>query len=238
MKIKYDESKEYLEKILTAFFGSIGTIAILINLAVKGFELENVLDAVKDISSLIVVVAVFLIASRLLRRKKNSDFLSVFEEHLKEWANQNKFLIDTESIESEMGKEKKRAYKMVLNHSNFVVPKATASGLGERDKGAFLYLPIRDVMGNPKQEIEFKINTTTFLNQNHFKKDGRPDLKKICEIFSARIIAEFSVLGISSVPHGEDRIKIKLENMEQTPENAKKLIDLVEFVKTMILALA
>jgi len=235
MSIKYND---LLEKKFSIVFGAIGIIAILVNLVLKGFEWENVLDAVKDIASLAVAIAVFLIANKLLVKTERNDFISIFEECLMDWADQNKFLIDTKSIESEMGKEKKRAYKMVLNHSNFVMPKTEASELGERDKGAFLYLPIRDEMGNPKQEIEFKINTTTFLNQNHFVKDGRPDLKKICEIFSARIITEFSKLGISSVPHGEDRIKIKLEHMEKTPENAKKLVDLVEFVKTLVLALA
>lgn len=240
MKIKYDESKENLEKILTAIFGSIGTIAILINLSVKGFELENVLDAVKDIASLIVVVAVFLLASRILRRKKKGDFLSVFEDHLKEWAENNKYLIDTTSIENIMGeKVQKRAYFMVLEHSNFVEGIKYASQIGKTGKGAFLYLPIKSEMENQNQRIEFRLNNTTFDKQKKYlTSDGKPNLKLIAEIFSGRINKEFeSGLNIHSIPQGETII-VPINNIPKSEESAKKLINLVEFVKTLYLALA
>lgn len=237
MKFKYDD---LLEKKYSVLFGVIGIIAILINLSVKGFELENILDATKDMASLIVVIIVFLMANRLLGRKKNNDFLSVFEEHLKDWAEQNKYLIDTKSIDNEMGKGlvKKRAYKMVLDHSNFITPKGVVSGLGERDKGAFLYLPPKENMTDRKEEIEFKINSSTFTRQDKYIKDGKPNLKEIIASFSQRINEEFGNINISSTAHGEDRIIISLDKIEHTSESAEKLVQLVEFVKTMILALA
>ena len=58
----YDDK---LEKYLTAIFGTIGIIAIIINLILKGFTIENLLDGLKDIAGLIVVIAVFLIANKL-----------------------------------------------------------------------------------------------------------------------------------------------------------------------------
>lgn len=64
MMSKYDDN---LEKILTAVFGALGTIAIIVNLFIKGWTTENLLDGLKDIAGLIVVIAVFLIASKVFK---------------------------------------------------------------------------------------------------------------------------------------------------------------------------
>lgn len=63
-----------LEKSLTAIFGAIGTIAIIINLFLKGLNIENLLDGLKDIAGLIVVIAVFLIANKIFRKGAKIDF--------------------------------------------------------------------------------------------------------------------------------------------------------------------
>lgn len=62
----YDDK---LEKNLSLIFGVIGILAITINLFIKGIEILNILDAIKDIVGLAVVIGVFLIMSF----KKNSD---------------------------------------------------------------------------------------------------------------------------------------------------------------------
>jgi len=237
--MKYDESKENLEKILTAIFGSIGTIAILINLYIKGFELENVLDATKDIAGLIVVVSVFLLASRILRRKKQEDFITIFEEHLKEWADQNKCLIDSSSSDETRGtKDPRRSYFMVVDHSNFVTNKL-ASEVPRNLKGAFLNLPIKSDMNKQELKIEFQFNATTFKRQSKYiTPEGEPDLKNITDKFAERVNGEFgSSLNIHATPQN-DRFSITLRDIEKFDDTARKLINLVEFVKTMILALA
>ena len=61
---------ERLESKLSVLFGSIGILAITINLSIKGFTAENFLDAVKDVAEMAVTIAVFLAAKRILRKIK------------------------------------------------------------------------------------------------------------------------------------------------------------------------
>ncbi|MBX3007609.1 MAG: hypothetical protein KF816_06230 [Melioribacteraceae bacterium] len=65
----FSDYDDKLEKNLSLIFGAVGILAIAINLFLKGFEMLNILDAVKDIVGLAVVIGVFLIMSF----KKNSD---------------------------------------------------------------------------------------------------------------------------------------------------------------------
>jgi len=232
---KYDDN---LEKILTAVFGALGTTAIVINLFIKGWSIENLLDGLVDIAGLIVVIAVFLIASKIFRKSKQSDFRSVFEKHLKDWITQNKYLIDNINEEGK-GKYEKRYCSMMIDHSNIVTQKIPAqSATPNKEKGAFVYLPYKDDSDNWKNEFEFRFNKRTFSRQENYKtKDGEVDLKAITELISKGINDNFPEIGITAKPYAET-IKVSFEGMAQTEENAKKLVDMVEYVKTMVLAIA
>lgn len=53
------------EQRISLLFSIIGTLAILINLFIKGFTTENMLDALKDLVGLAVTIAVFIVANRI-----------------------------------------------------------------------------------------------------------------------------------------------------------------------------
>ncbi len=236
---KYDD---YLEKILTAVFGGIGTMAIFINLFLKGLTPENILDALKDIAGLVVVIAVFLVANKLFRKGEKFDFVKLFESHLKDWIDQNAFLISDENIDEEgKGKFHKRYCSMVIDHSNIVTRKKYAKDANPKmEKGAFVYLPYEDESGKLKSKFDFRFNPRTFERQNHYKtENGEVDLKSILEQFAMRINDNFKTYQIEATANPSNKtIIVSFEQMEQTKENARKLIELVEFVKTLVLALA
>ncbi|HOH97462.1 MAG TPA: hypothetical protein PL188_04035 [Candidatus Cloacimonadota bacterium] len=235
MRVHYDDD---LEKIVTSVLGAIGTVAIIVNLLLKGITPENTLDAVKDIAGLIITVIVFMIASRVLRKPSMKSFTDRFESYLREWAEQNVCLIDPDSAKVEKGKDNKRAYTMVVDHTSFI----NGTPASKCKKGAFLYLPLKDELGNPKAQIEFRVNESTFKRQDKYiTPSGKPDLKSIVVDFSLRIQSAFGdQLKIKAYPKPDDKevIVIDLSELEKTTENAKKLIDMVEFVKTLYLALA
>lgn len=236
--IKYNDN---LEKLLTALFGSIGTIAIFINLHLKGYQSGNVLDAIKDIAGLIVVIAVFLLANKLFRKSEKFDFVKLFEQHLKDWINQNDFLVCENFDEEGKGKYSKRYCSMLIDHSNIVTRKKYAKdAVPNKEKGAFVYLPYKDESGKLRNEFEFRFNERTFERQTIYKTHtGEVDLKAILEQFTMRIDDNFKGIGISSKANPSNKtISVSFDAMVQNEENAKKLIDLVEFVKTLSLALA
>lgn len=234
--VKYNDD---LEKILTAVFGFIGIAAILINLTLRGWNLENGLDAAKDIASLIVAIAVFLIASKIFsfNKKKNFSFNDKFEEYLLVWADQNKYLIDATNINVEKGESKKRTIDMIVNHENFVKGTTLAANIsGTRNKGAFLYLPLKKDF-TTSQRFQFKINEGMFSRKANF--DYNAEKNKIVEIMANRINFEFDKLGINAMKSSEsEKIEVDFSKLDKNEENARRLIDVVEFVKTLFLAIA
>ena len=229
-----------LEKSMTAIFGAIGTIAVVMNLFVKGLTTENLLDALKDIAGLIVVIAVFLIANKMFRKGTKLDFNIVFKQHLKDWINQNDYLVCENFDEEGKGKYKKSYCSMMIDHSNLVTRKKLAKDAAPRtEKAAFVYLPYLDAQGNKKDEFEFRFNEKTFLRQDNFKVNGEADLDEILPKFASRINDNFKSLNIHAKPNPSNKtITVFFDDMERSEENARKLVEMVEFVKTMVLALA
>ena len=234
----YDDN---IEKYLTAVFGTVGSVAILISLYLKGADSINVLDAVKDISGMIVVVSVFLITNRMFRKGAKLDFSEVFELHLKEWVKRNDYLITDPTDGEGKGKYKKRFCSMVIDHSNMVTKAKKANdAVPNKEKGAFVYLPYEDDNGQIKNEFEFRFNERTFERQGFYKsEDGKVQLGDILRQIASRIDDNFKSLGIKTkVMASSKTIVVSYEDMDQTEVNAKRLIDLVEYVKTLVLALS
>lgn len=229
-----------LEKILTAVFGVIGIVAIFINLHIKGYNAENWFDAIKDIAGLIVAIAVFLVANKVLHfnlKSKKFGFNDKFEQYLLEWSEQNKYLIDATNINEEKGKDGKRTIEMIVNHENFVKGTLLASEVSApKNKGAFLYLPLKKDL-TTSQIMQFKINKGMFSRRADIDYDTEKN--SILENIANRINFEFSPIGIRAKKSSEsERVDVDFSKLEKTDENAKKLIDVVEFVKTIFLAIA
>ena len=230
-KLNYNDD---LEKRLTAVFGVVGILAIFFNLHIKGYNAENWLDAIKDIASLIVAIAVFLVANKVLHfnlKSKKFGFNDKFEEFLLEWAEQNKYLIDASNINEEKGKDGKRTIDMIVNHENFVKGTRLASEFSAtKNKGAFLYLPLRKDL-TTSQVMQFKINKGMLSRRADL--DYETEKNSILENIANRINFEFSNIGIRARKSSEpEKIEVDFSQLEKTEENAKKLIDVVEFVKT------
>jgi len=219
---KYDDN---LEKILTAVFGALGTAAIIINLFIKGWSTENLLDAMVDIAGLVVVIAVFLIANKLFRREPKPDFHSLFEDNFDEEGK---------------GKYKKRYCNMMIDHTNIVRQSKYAKDAAPRtEKAAFVYLPYEDENGNLREEFEFRFNEKTFQRQNIYLEDGTVKLTEILNEFTRAINSKYKYLNIKAKANSSKKtITVLFDKMEKSEENAKKLIGMVEYLKTMVLATA
>ena len=217
----------------------MSTLAIISNLTLKGFSTENILDAIKDIAGLIVVVAVFLIASKLFsfNKKKGFSFNEKFEEYLLEWAKCNRYLIDTSEIKMPKGGKNLRTIDMIYNHASMINCNDAST---VSTKGSFLYLPKSESLGNIEKEnneFSFKINKSMFeCNPAIF---DNYDAKKsvVTQQIASSIKMEFNSIGLNAHSSG-DRIIVDFSLLDKTEENARRLIDVVEFVKTLFLAIA
>lgn len=224
-----------LEKKLTVVFGVVAALAILFKLHLNGYGTVDLLDAIKDLSGLIVVIAVFLVANKLFRRDKDFNFNSAFESHLKEWIQRNDYLVSEEFDGEGQGKFATRFCSMVIDHSNLVTQKKKARDAAHnKEKATFVRLP-----SGENQYFEFRFNERTFERQQVYRKGDYVDLGSILEQFRIRIEEAFRDLGVDvSLDKQAKAIKVSFQRMEHTADNARRLVDVVEFVKTMVLALA
>ena len=168
------------EKFWTIFLGTIGCLALIWILINDPSDWPSILVNFAQIG---VAVIVFFIAHNIFKnliKKKTFGFNEKFEEHLKDWAEQNKYLIDTSEIGVPKGNEKRRSIQMICNHANMLNCSDANSTSSKR--GSFLYLPKSDEFGYEKQtegsQIEFKINkgmfetnNEIFSNYENLKKD-------------------------------------------------------------------
>lgn len=69
------------EQAIAVIFSIVGSLAILINLSIKGFTTENSLDAIKDLVGLLVTVAIFLVAYSISNKSKS--YVDVARQALK-----------------------------------------------------------------------------------------------------------------------------------------------------------
>ena len=76
----------------------------------------------------------------------------------------------------------------------------------------------------------FKGNPAIFDNYEDKKSD-------ISKRIATSIKIEFSNFGIDASSNG-DKINVDFSGVDKTDENAKKLVEIVEFVKTLFLAIA
>ncbi len=234
-------SNDHLEKYLTVIFSAIGAFAIIINLHFKGYNNENLLDAVKDLSGLIVIIAVFLMASKVFRISKGRkfNFNEKFEEYLVEWAKRNKYLIDRSEISTLKGKENVRTIDMICDHELMLdcndVSKSSAK------KGSFLYLPKSEGLGsieNPEScKLSFKINKSMFKGNSKYFDQYDEQKSAITQKIATSIKIEFGNDKINAQGK-DDRIEVDFSEMDKTDMNARKLIEVVEFAKTLFLAIA
>jgi len=242
----YDDN---LEKYLTAIFGTIGSLAIIINLFIKGWSNENIMDGLVDLAGLLVTVVVFLIAMKTVSRLNYSNFKKAFEKYLQEWIDQNRYLIDKEKMTE--GKENKQFYYMLTkrHHNNVVLQKKLAHDFPIKKgfvwyKGVFLYTDYRDT-----EEIIIGLNKSFFIS----KRGGElpkpfKNLKDIAEKFKERIEGHFedkfeyikkyaTKIPIEITDNGK-RLHISIKEIANTKDNAKIAIDMIEYIKTLIIALA
>ena len=129
---------------------------------------------------------------------------------------------------------------MIFEHSNMVDSTIPADSVSRKEKGAFVYLPYLDENKVLKEEFEFRLHEKHFLRSEKYKKeDGTVDIPAIVEKFAANIYNTYKNLHITVKPvKSQGVLIVNFSKVEKNEDNAKLLVDVVEYVKTMVLALA
>jgi len=90
-----------------------------------------------------------------------------------------------------------------------------------------------------KSHFEFRFNERTFDRQQVYRKGEAVDLGSILEQFKRHIEDAFADLDLDvQIDKSAKAITVEFGKIEKTLENARRLVDVVEFVKTLVITLA
>ena len=221
------------ETFWTVLLGTVGCFALLWNLIKDPAQWP---DVIVNFAQIGVAVIVFFIANNIFKKLKGHkvDFNSIFEGYVKVWAGDNDYLIDSGKMdESRSAKTDTRILYMILDLSRF--GEKRAEDHNSRNKGAFLYLPSKDDESR-NQKIMFKINQQLFSKIQNYTDKKEEILDKIASRIRERFAQSLN-LTVDKIP-AEEKISVDFSRMEKTRQNAERLKDVVEYVKTIVLALA
>ena len=219
------------EKVVSYILAPIGVLAILINLFfIKGFSVSDGLDALKDLAGLTVAFVVVLLALKALKSKKEiKNFYEKVELNIDKWAKDNVYLICLTDEPRYIGK----MYSMICDLSKFAEEEAPIS---KRQKGAFLYLPCK-VEFEKQKHIMFKINKSLF--KDRYKENYETIEPFLLAKISDKIQIIFKDINLKTeFNENEKKVTVTFIDIEETDKNVQRIIDVIEFTKTMILALA
>ncbi|MDD2230476.1 MAG: hypothetical protein PHY48_13815 [Candidatus Cloacimonetes bacterium] len=230
---------------IATILGLVGAMAIICSMFFRGFSVNNVLDAVKDIMGLSISVGIYWLANRIYFSKKQvREFHDVFEEKLQDWADKNKYLIEPKCIpgpgsENGTAKDRYRCYKMVADHTN-LIRRFHAADADSNTKAVFIKLPFeRTEEGYNSFRFYFTDSSKVFLKP----EKGNTSVKPIVDAMTNCIRAEYSsrINGISFLP-ASNEIKVDISSIDRSSKHQEQvvddLIDLIDFVKILFLAQA
>ena len=146
-------------------FGIIAIIAILFETFASALDSTVIWAAIKDISSTMVAVMVFIIAIRSIPRKKKGSFEERFIEALNNWESQNSNMI-VKSIDDD--KTNKYGYSMRTNLNDFFTPFPLTKNVGWFVRMPFI---VEDNYKKEKVKIEFHLNKGTFFGTKDMDKN-------------------------------------------------------------------
>lgn len=230
---------------IATILGFVGVVAIVCSMFFRGFSVNNVLDAVKDIMGLSISVGIYWLANRIYFSKKpQREFHEVFEDKLQEWAENNKYLIEPlcrvvkgrHDKDGNLG-DHYRYYQMVTDHSR-LIEMAEAISESDKKKGVFIKLPF-EKQAEGYDSFRFFFTKSVFVNPDKGVSELKPIVDKIANQLS--IVFSSSISGITFTSKSTE-ILVDISRVDKSPgkqeETVEKLINLIDFVKILYLAQA
>jgi hypothetical protein len=231
--------KNGIDRIEVYFGGGMAVVAIAAiaaRCARNGFSIDSVLDGLVNLAQVIVAAMVLLVAVRsiLARRSSPETFASTLEGELAAWVARSRPLIVPET---EFARGTRYSMLTDLEHM-FDVGESLAEARKNK-KGKFVDLPSRF---DRDAEILFYLNKTTFSDRAKIaNKDISAELRLLAARISACVNAKFADVMTASDKGGSNdtaTVSITLLRDLQTPEDARTVVHVLDYVMTLYMVAA
>ena len=232
-----DNSEEkYIHNIEVYIGGAAALFAILAGIyraALNNFSQDAVLEALISISELIVSALVLLVAIRSIIRNMGGKetFDNVLKQEINNWVNRSRPLISEDKSFNNGTR-----YFMLTDHEHIFDIGKDLSDENSYKKGQFVIIPNTF---RKNEQLTFLLNKSTFLDRakiNETEVDA--ELKILASKIAACINSNFGQCFAASADKGQSKINVILLENLSTPEQARSLVKMIDYVMTLYMVAA
>lgn len=225
------------ETIVGGIAAAIAGVAIFAEVALNGFTTAAVAAGVKDVSTTLVALIVLVVAVSKLKPKKDVEtYESVLKKELDKWVEHSMPLVH-HAEDYENGDR----YYLITNFDKSFYNDESKKEICERAKvnsgtynGKFVDLPTRE---NPS--LKFYLNASTFKGRSKVEEEKYDDtLEKLSGIFASCINKNFRDFCFADVRTDKKSIMVNFEKKLESPDDARDLVRLIEYVMTLYIIAA
>ena len=233
MDNKEEKSIHNIEVYIGGIAALLAISAVLYKASINGFSKEAVLDALISISGTIVSALVLLVAIRSIisNMGKKDTFDNVLKQEIENWINRSRPLI---SEDKNFGNGTR--YFMLTDHEHIFDIGKDLSDENSYKKGQFVIIPNTFRKNN---QLTFILNKSTFLDRAKINEtDVDAELKILASKIAACINSNFGQSFAASADKSQSKINVILLENLSTPEQARSLVKMIDYVMTLYMVAA
>ncbi len=216
--------------------GGAALFAILAGIyraALNDFSQDAVLEALISISELIVSALVLLVAIRSIVRNmgRKDSFDNVLKQEIDNWVNRNRPLISEDKDFSNGTR-----YFMLTDHEHIFDIGKDLSDENSYKKGQFVITPNTF---RKNDQLTFILNKSTFLDRAKVNEtEVEAELKILASKIAACINSNFGQYFAASADKNQPKINVILLDDFSSPEQARSLVKMIDYVMTLYMVAA
>lgn len=231
-----NNEEKYIHNIEVYIGGAAALFAILAGIyraALNNFSQDAVLEALISISELIVSALVLLVAIRsIIRNMGGKDtFDNVLKREIDNWVNRSRPLISEDKSFNNGTR-----YFMLTDHEHIFDIGKDLSDENSYKKGQFVIIPNTF---RKNEQLTFLLNKSTFLDRAKINEtEVDVELKILASKIAACINSNFGQYFAASADKGQSKINVILLENLSTPEHARSLVKMIDYVMTLYMVAA
>lgn len=211
----------------------LAIFALFYRASLDGFTREALIDAFVSIAELIVSALVLLVAIRSLLKNMNEKgtFEHILKQEIDNWVNRSRPLISEDKSFNNGTR-----YFMLTDHEHIFDIGKDLSDENSYKKGQFVIIPNTFEKNN---QLTFILNKSTFLDRAKINEtEVEPELKILASKIAACINSNFGQCFAASADKGQSKINVILLENLSTPEQARSLVKMIDYVMTLYMVAA
>ena len=234
------DRRETLEKVLELMFGLVAIVAAIGEAIANGITLSSVFGAIKDISSTLIIIALFILFIRQIPRKPK-NLVELLEREVENWGKDNSPLIfKAEGYVSAKDSPYTQGFLLLQNPRSFASLSSmdpdspewenyAKYGSGNRLTGKFIDMP------EYKQMTEDTVQVQFIMEQAHFS--NMVEINEIVDSIISAINQRYKNLVGAHRIGASYKFTLQYKKIE-TEDDVRTFVDILDYVLSLVKVVA